>query len=200
MYTYVNQSQLVPTLFMDFGKDPQQLFLECAAQPSAKRFKILYESTQMRLFAVCLRILKNHQLAQDCLQASYVKIWNNLDSYNVQKSKAVTWMSRIVRNQAFDMLKRKQIVDFIDDVPDMEDPSLQQEAQLLAAEQSTLLAQCLEQLNPQARHCILGNYFDGLTLQQVADQQQKPLGTVKTWVRRSLPLLKKCLERSYEQH
>jgi hypothetical protein len=67
MYTYVIQSQLVSTQFMDFGKDPQQLFLECAAQPSAKSFKILYESTQMRLLAAWLRILKNQQLTQDCL-------------------------------------------------------------------------------------------------------------------------------------
>jgi RNA polymerase sigma-70 factor (ECF subfamily) len=185
---------------MDFGKDPQQLFTECAAQPSPNSFKILYDVTQARLFAVCLRILKDQQLAQDCLQTSYVKIWRNLGSYDSQKSKAITWMSRIVRNEALDMLKRKQIVDFVDDVPDMEDPSLQRETKLLAAEQSALLAHCLEQLKPQARHCILGNYFDGLTLQQVAEQQQQPLSTVKTWVRRSLPLLKICLERSYEQH
>lgn len=185
---------------MSFDKDPQQLFLTCAAQPSPNNFKALYEATEMRLFPVCLRILKSHQLAQDCLQASYIKIWHNLDSYDAKKSKAVTWMSRIIRNQALDMCKRKQIVDFVDDVPDMADPSLQQEEQLLAAEQSALLAQCLKQLKPQAMHCILGNYFDGLTLQQLADQQSQPLSTVKTWVRRSLPLLKKCLERSYEQH
>ena len=185
---------------MNLEKDPQLIFLKCAAQPCQNNFKVLYEATQMRLFPVCLRILKNQELAQDCLQASYVKIWRNLDSYDAKKSKAVTWMSRIIRNQALDMLKRKQIVDYVDDVPDMADPSLHQETQLLAAEQSALLAQCLAQLKPQAMHCILGNYFDSLTLQELADQLSQPLSTVKTWVRRSLPLLKKCLERSYEQH
>lgn len=107
---------------MSFDKDPQQLFLECAAKPTPNSFKALYDATQMRLFPVCLRILKDHELAQDCLQASYVKVWHNLNNYDAQKSKAVTWMSRIIRNQALDMLKRKNFVDFVDDVPDMIDP------------------------------------------------------------------------------
>lgn len=185
---------------MSFDKDPQHLFLKCAAKPTPNSFKALYDATQMRLFPVCLRILKDHELAQDCLQASYVKVWNNMDNYDAQKSKAITWMSRIIRNQALDMLKRKNFVDFVDDVPDMIDPSLQHEDQVLVAEQSALLKQCLAQLKPQAMHCILGSYFDGLTFQQLADQQVQPLSTIKTWVRRSLPLLKKCLERSYDQH
>ena len=131
---------------MSFDKDPQQLFLECAAKPTPNSFKALYDATQMRLFPVCLRILKDHELAQDCLQASYVKVWHNLNNYDAQKSKAVTWMSRIIRNQALDMLKRKNFVDFVDDVPDMIDPSLQHEDQVLVAEQSALLKQCLDVL------------------------------------------------------
>ena len=50
-------------------------------------------------------------------------MWHNLDSYDAKKSKAIIWMSRIIRNQSLNLLKRKQIVDFVEDVPAMADPS-----------------------------------------------------------------------------
>lgn len=37
-------------------------------------------------------------------------------------------------------------------------------------------------------------YHEGLTHEQLAARLQRPLGTVKTWVRRSLLQLKSCLE------
>ena len=45
-----------------------------------------------------------------------------------------------------------------------------------------------------ARQAVLLAYYEGLTHEELAARLSRPLGTVKTWVRRSLQQLKSCLE------
>ncbi|MEY2862927.1 MAG: hypothetical protein RLY58_634, partial [Pseudomonadota bacterium] len=46
----------------------------------------------------------------------------------------------------------------------------------------------------QQRQCIALAYFDGLTHQEVSAQLDVPLGSAKTWIRRGLDVLKRCME------
>jgi RNA polymerase sigma-70 factor (ECF subfamily) len=56
------------------------------------------------------------------------------------------------------------------------------------------IARCLETLDPEPRRAVLLAYFEGLTHGVIAQSLDRPLGTVKAWVRRSLHRLKTCLE------
>lgn len=56
------------------------------------------------------------------------------------------------------------------------------------------LARCLQSLEPNQRHSIVLTYFKGLTHRELAVRLHKPLGTVKSWVRRGLLQLRGCLE------
>jgi hypothetical protein len=61
-----------------FDKDLQQLFIICPAQSTPQAFKTLYKSTQMRLFPVCLSILKNYGLPKIAYRPAMLKfgiIW-----------------------------------------------------------------------------------------------------------------------------
>ena len=56
-----------------------------------------------------------------------------------------------------------------------------------------LLAEALTELAPSARQVVELAFFDDLTHEQIAAKTHLPLGTVKSDVRRSLPLLKRAL-------
>ena len=64
-----------------------------------------------------------------------------------------------------------------------------------AALQAHGLDVCLEELEPQRRTLIRTAFFEGCTYEELATRSQTPLGTVKSWIRRSLAKLKACLER-----
>jgi RNA polymerase sigma-70 factor (ECF subfamily) len=66
----------------------------------------------------------------------------------------------------------------------------------LAAESSELrrLLVCLEQLEPKQRECILLAYYKGFTHEEMAARVGSPLGTIKSWVRRGLLAVKRCIE------
>ena len=66
---------------------------------------------------------------------------------------------------------------------------------MLADEATHLLHGCLDGLEDNQREAIRTAFFDGVTYAELAQRQDVPLGTMKSWVRRGLARLKECLER-----
>ena len=180
----------------------QPLLISLNQEPNMQVFKSLYTATHLRLFGVCLRILKNQQLAEDALQESFLKIWQKAAQFDPNKAGAMTWLSRIVRNQAIDMLRKQdKLVDHNvdpEEIPEMIDTSPGQVSQLETIEANAKLRSCLASLKAEQAHCLMSSYFDGQTAQQIADSMQRPVSTVKSWMARSMPLLRTCLEKRYE--
>jgi RNA polymerase sigma-70 factor (ECF subfamily) len=56
------------------------------------------------------------------------------------------------------------------------------------------LEACLGQLEPEPRRCVVLAYQGGLTYQELARRLDRPVNTVKSWIRRSLLRLRHCLE------
>ena len=77
------------------------------------------------------------------------------------------------------------------------EPQLQSEGPAEASEMlgtAALLLRCLEQIAAPQRRCLVLAYQEGLTHSEIARAVNEPLGTVKSWVRRSLLALRRCLE------
>ena len=105
-----------------------------------------------------------------------------------------TWLSTITRNRCIDRLRRAPVplseVE-ANDLPDQQADDPLQSA--LTDADLSVLAECLEDLNDQQRRSISLAYFDGLTHQDVAARMDVPLGSAKTWIRRGLDVLRKCM-------
>jgi RNA polymerase sigma-70 factor (ECF subfamily) len=56
------------------------------------------------------------------------------------------------------------------------------------------LQRCLEQLTPEQRRSVLLAYSHGLSHDDIAAQVASPLGTVKSWVRRGMQSLRRCMQ------
>ncbi len=78
--------------------------------------------------------------------------------------------------------------------PEEVDQDLLPQDKLQMTDEGRKLNLCLEQLKSQQRQIIALAYFKGLTHEELAARTDTPLGTVKTWIRRGLEQLKRCLE------
>ena len=76
--------------------------------------------------------------------------------------------------------------------PQLQSQSAAEGGELLGT--GALLLRCLEQIAAPQRRCLMLAYQDGLTHSEIARAVNEPLGTVKSWVRRSLIALRRCLE------
>ena len=160
-------------------------------------FADLYTATRSKLFAVSLRIVRERSLAEEVLQDSFVNIWNHAADYAQAKSAPSTWMTAIVRNRSVDLVRRTREEPDVDDtlVAGLADENAAPERDAAARADAHSLKQCLAELDPEQRQTIALAFFHGLTHSELAAHLRRPLGTVKTHVRRGLIRLRECLDR-----
>jgi RNA polymerase sigma factor (sigma-70 family) len=188
----------------DSSIDPQQLraWLAAAALGDAAAFRSLYDATSPKLFGFALRILIKRELAEEVLQDSFVAIWHNAGSYQSHLAAPMTWMTTIVRNKAFDALRRHDATtepgrdQFDSDVVNaLHDPAASPIEALLISRDAKALAYCMSTLEAMHRQVVGLAFYHDLSHSEVAAQLALPIGTVKTWIRRSLDKLKSCLAK-----
>ena len=161
-----------------------------------RAFADLYEATKSKLFAVSLRIVRERHIAEEVLQDSFVNIWNNATKYAVAQTAPMTWMTAIVRNRSLDIVRRPflEVQDEEDYfASNMEDDRPGPDAQLVARRDQVNIERCMKGLDGEQQQTISLAFFQGLSHAEVASHLGKPLGTVKTHIRRGLLKLKSCL-------
>ncbi|TCO80291.1 RNA polymerase sigma-70 factor (ECF subfamily) [Plasticicumulans lactativorans] len=171
----------------------EALLLACA-QGDRAAFRRLYEQTSGRLMALCRRMMHTEEQAEDVLQEAYVQIWRDAASFDPARASAATWLAVLVRHRALDALRRRreealgdeELAAVADETPGPLDLTL-------AAVDGRRLHLCLDGLGERQRESILLAFLRGLSHPQVSAAMAAPLGSVKSWIRRGLEQLKRCL-------
>ena len=173
------------------------LLARCALRDQ-RAFATLYQFSSAKLFAVAVRITRRREWAEEVLQEAFVNIWNHAAGYNSTKSAPMTWMTAIVRNRALDWLRRPREVEIDEEheelMASIADESPGPEELLRRSLEAGKLARCMKTLTEEQQRSITLAFFYGLSHGELAGQMRKPLGTVKTWIRRGLDRLKGCLD------
>ncbi|MDY0909375.1 RNA polymerase sigma factor [Microbacterium sp. CFBP9034] len=154
----------------------------------------LYRRWSPIIFTLALRVLGDRGDAEDVTQKTFVSAWTSRASYDPAKGKMSTWLVTIARRRIADTLEARTRVR-----------ALQEQLQRLATPEELvrpeidlgdrlLLADEIEQLEPDARRVVRLAFYDDLTHEQISARLQMPLGTVKSHIRRSLTRLRSRLE------
>ncbi|MBV8474008.1 MAG: sigma-70 family RNA polymerase sigma factor [Hyphomicrobiales bacterium] len=158
-------------------------------------FAELYRQTQSKLYGVVARILRPDQ-SGEALQEAYVRIWEKAADFDPAKGSPLAWMATIARNRALDELRRVRPAS-LDDMPDSFEPAAEDVDPLAARDRSERLGallDCLRGLSDDRREAVLLAYYRGLSREALARRFDKPVPTIKTWLRRSLIQLRDCLQ------
>ncbi|MDX1804802.1 MAG: sigma-70 family RNA polymerase sigma factor [Alcanivorax sp.] len=175
----------------------QQALTECLAKTSLgdrQAFAELYQGSSGAIFGMCLHLLGNRDEAQDVLQDVFVQVWNHAGEYHADRGAPLTWMMSICRYRCLDVLRKRRSEHRRQTLSDEEltdsDGPMQQ---AMTETENGRLSDCLRDLDERYRTSIEMAYFRGLSHQQLALAMDQPLGTAKSWVRRGLDILRRCL-------
>ncbi len=173
----------------------EQALIACAAghRPS---LSVIYAQEAPRMLGVALRILKRRQLAEDAVQEAFVLIWRNAAKFDPAKGSAATWIYTVLRNRTLTMLRdegRREPVE-MPEGEDVVDEAETPEETIARLSDAEALKHCLQKLEPRRRMAIALVYTHGLSHGELAGKLGIPLGTIKSWLRRSLLTLRECLQ------
>lgn len=158
-------------------------------------FRAVYAATSAKLYGIIIRISRRHDLADEVLQETYVRIWSSAGKFDPARASPITWMATIARNRALDEVRKVSPVS-LETVPEalnMRDPQMLASELLEAAADLARLQACLDGLEPQRRDIVRLAYLDGWSRDDLGRRFGHPAATIKTWLHRSLKQLKSCL-------
>jgi RNA polymerase sigma-70 factor (ECF subfamily) len=184
------------------------MLLRAAARDegSAEAFRRLYEASAPMLLGVALRIVGRRELAEEVLHDAFARVWHSAQSFDPLAARPLAWLAANVRNRALDVRASHDVsrVDSYHDAPLDGDPdgSLERLVEAVPGADEGLerrgaarwLRECLGRLPAFERQTLVLAYQHGLSHGELAAHLQKPLGTVKAWVRRGMASLRACVE------
>lgn len=163
------------------------------AQGDRAAFRDLYDRVGGRLLGICLRITGDRMEAEDALQDGFVAIWRRSGSFDPQRGEAWPWLVTVVRHCAIDRLRARRPPagePLAFDTPDDEADAPTRIDQATAARR---LRWCLDGLAATDRGLIEAAFFNGSTYSELAHRAGRPLGTIKSRIRRALANLAECV-------
>lgn len=155
-------------------------------------YEHLYMHYRGALYAVISQFISDEETINDVLQEVFIATWKNIDKYDAKKGRLFTWLHTLARNTAINKTRSKnyksqQKNEDIDDVVynvDLKDSS-QQNINLIGLRKQVHL------LREDYKNVLELSYYNGFTQEEIAQQLQIPIGTVKTRLRNALIELRK---------
>lgn len=165
-------------------------------------------------FFRALNVLEKEETAKDLSQNTFLKVFNNIDSYNPETSAFSTWIYTIAHNELIDY-KRKQkfeIIHFegVKVNASAGDEKVDLQVQIVCKEKTPIeqimVAQKVEAIqnaisncfkNEQMRDMVVLRYFEEMSHEEISDRLDVPIGTIKSTLARARDLMKNYLEKNH---
>lgn len=169
--------------------------IRASAAGDRAAFRRLYDATSPKLFGVILRIARDRPIAEEVLQETYLRVWRNAERFSPEAGQPMAWLAVIARNRAIDRIRAERVAPTA--APGGGEDALARLAAPGAGDPAVreALRRCLEGLDAEARDCVVLAYCLGLSREELAERFNRPVGTVKTLLHRTIKLLRTCLER-----
>jgi RNA polymerase sigma-70 factor (ECF subfamily) len=171
-----------------------QQLIHLTARGDKTAFATLYAQSAAKLFGIAMRIVGQQQDAEEVLQEAFITVWRRAGEYEPGRGSAMPWLTTIVRHCAIDHRRRRAVRPDRGGAPEALLLSFADPARTERGAELNALRRCLGELEEQPRKAVLLAYIWGLTREEIAAACAVPLGTVKSWIRRSLERLKRCLD------
>ena len=177
----------------------EQALRDCASG-DREALQRIYRQESRHLLGVALRIVRQRQQAEDVLHDAFMNIWSRAATFDATRGSGRGWIYSVTRNLALNCVRNGAREVSVDEETaealDVQHSLEVHRDQLDAFEMRANLGRlndCLSQLEPARRNCILYAYVDGCSHGEIAERTGTPLGTVKAWIKRCMGCLRECM-------
>lgn len=191
------------------AKQDLELVKRCIDKQDPRAYKKLMSRYKDSIFFMVLKMVRDRNDAEDITLESFGKAFNKLDKYDTKYAFS-TWLFKIATNNCIDFIRKKRLQTVSLDKPmendkgddlqiDFESEGLDPEEKFIKKQRAVSVRGTIEKLDEKYRHLIKLRYYQELSYEEIAQELDIPLGTVKAQLFRAKELLSKLLEKSKEK-
>jgi RNA polymerase sigma-70 factor, ECF subfamily len=156
-------------------------------------FAIIIERYQKKLLHYANSIIKDEDRAVDIVQASFIKAFINLNSFDLNK-KFSSWIYRIVHNESMTLIKK-----YYKESPLLEDFDIKSDENIeddfTKKENNLMLEKCLKEIPILYAEPLILFYLEYKTYEEISDILRIPMGTVAIRISRAKKLMKNICQK-----
>lgn len=151
------------------------------------------------VYFMILKMIRDADDAEDLTMEAFAKAFRNLERFKKDYTFS-TWLFRIATNNTIDFIRKKKLKTMSlnntlsDDSGnavniDVEDDDNNPQDQFIRSQRIDMVRIFVDKLPAKYRKLVQLRYFDELSYEEIAQELEKPLGTVKAQLHRSRELL-----------
>lgn len=162
-------------------------------------YATLMKRYKKAVYFMILKMIRNADDAEDLTMEAFAKAFKNLDRFKKDYTFS-TWLFRIATNNTIDFIRKKKLKTMslnntlTDDGGnsvniDVEDDDNNPQDEFIKSQRIEMVRIFVDKLPAKYRKLVQLRYFDELSYEEIAQELEKPLGTVKAQLHRSRELL-----------
>lgn len=156
------------------------------------------------LFPLITRIINDHQAAEKLLIGVFISLWRKIDLFNFNSGNTYTWLITLARNKAVSFVRKKHSENHEQKIDEDEDfyimPDLDEKIKSLdlnsALRSKAVVEDAFDRLTEAQKYVLFLSYYDGFTLNSIAEKLNIPLTTIRSKITMSLQNLRDNLLNS----
>ncbi len=182
------------------------IIVQSALKGDERAFGKLLERYYDSIYFLLFKKIKNEEDAEDLTMETFAKAFNSIDKYNSAYAFS-TWLYRIAINHSIDHLRRlktkPQTQNQLKDCHDNEMHSiistcLDPEENTIQNQHYNLVKDLVKSLNPRYAQLIELRYYKEYSYEEIAEEMNIPIGTVKSQIYRARLLLIALLGKGHK--
>lgn len=163
----------------------------------------LFQRHAPTLLALGKRILSTPEDAEEVLQEVFLRVWQEHQRYDPERSSVATWMVLIMRSRAIDRLRNRRVVEKVHSAAFQEGGEMHTSPEgaenVLDRQREGRVRAELRSLPAEQRQALEMAFFEGLTQSEISERTGIPLGTVKTRTLLAMKKLRKNLRQEIRE-
>lgn len=189
-----------------YGSLPDECLVKAILDGDENAFAQLYERYRAVIYSAAFQIIQDSEEAQDATQEVFIKLYQSLHQWNVQKSKLSTWIYRLAANHSINCCRvrfrraecqlSENNAEYIFRLNATDHSACSAFKAIKNKEEISLVRHCMERLPDLQKKAFIGRYFQELKLVEIAEMECCNLGTVKSSLYRATHFVRRVLLKS----
>jgi len=170
-----------------------------------KAYAELMERYRDAIYYMLIKMVNNASDAEDLTIVAFSKAFTNIRQYTTNFAFS-TWLFKIASNNAIDFMRKKKLTNLTigESMNDTDSTPLMNlrsemptpEERMISEQRITMLRSLVAKLKPRYRKLVELRYFKEYTYEEISDEMDLPIGTVKAQLFRARELLQNLVKES----